>query len=168
MSSSARDAYLASLDSTTELSVRRLAEKSGLPDNDPMWLLLHEVQRSLRETTATANAALSNEPFAQRLSLAISASVTNDERIADALTAAIRTAQDASLHAIRSLESALRDFARRRAAAPFASIAFAFALAITASFAAIWSTYHVAVNYGQDLGYRSGFNDGVTYERSHR
>jgi len=168
MSSTARDAYLASLDSTTELSVRRLAEKSSLPDNDPMWLLLHEVQRSLREATTAANAALSNEPFAQRLSLAISASITADERIVDGLTSAIRSTQDASVRAIRSLESALRDFARRRAAAPFASIAFAFALAITASFAAIWSTYHVAVSYGQDLGYRSGFNDGIIYGRSHR
>jgi len=168
MSTSARDAYLASLDPATELSARRLAEKSGIPDNDPMWLLLHELQRSLREVTSSANAALSNEPFAQRLSVAISASVTSDERITDALTAAIRMTQDASVRAIRSLEDAVRDFARRRAAAPFASIAFAFALAITVSFAAIWSTYHIAVSHGQDLGYRAGFNDGITYERSHR
>jgi hypothetical protein len=168
MSSSSRDAYLASLDPATELTARRLAEKSGIPDNDPLWLLLHELKRSLLEVTSSANAALSNEPFAQRLSAAISASVTNDERVTDALTTAIRTMQDASLRAIRSLEGAVRGFARRHAAAPFASIAFAFALAITVSFAAIWSTYHVAVSYGRDLGYRAGFNDGVTYERSHR
>lgn len=168
MSSSAREAYLASLDPTTELSARRLAEKSGIPDNDPIWLLLHELQRSLRETSSSASAALANEPFAQRLSAAVSASIVADERIVDSLTTTIRTVQDASLRAIRSLEAAIRDFAGRRAAAPFASIAFAFALAITVSFAGVWGTYHVAVSYGQDLGYRTGFNDGINYERSHR
>ena len=168
MSESARDAYLASLDPATELSARRLAEKSGVPDNDPIWLLLHEVHRSLRETTTSANAALANEPFAQRLSATVGASLVGDERIVDALTTSIRTMQDASLRAIRSLETAIRDFARRRAVAPFASIAFAFALAITVSVAGIWSTYHVAVSYGQDLGYRAGFNDGVIYERGHK
>ena len=168
MSASARDLYLASLDPNTELSARRLAERSGLPDNDPIWLLLHEVHRSISDATGSAKAALANEPFAARLSAAVGAAVTGDDRIIDALTGAIRSTQDASLRSIRSLESAIRDFTRKRAAAPFASIAFAFALAITASIAAIWSTYHIAVDYGQDLGYRAGFNAGVTYERSHR
>lgn len=168
MTPSARDIYLASLDPTSELSARRLAERSGIPDNDPMWLLLHEVHRSLHESTTSANAALSSEPFAARLSAAVSAAVTDDQRIADALTTAIRATQDASLHAIRSLESAIRDFARKRAVAPFTSIAFAFALAMTVSVAAIWSAYHIGVGYGQDLGYRSGFNNGISYERSHR
>ena len=168
MSSSARDAYLASLDPDTELSARRIAEKSGIPDNDPMWLLLYELQRSLREATAGANAVLSNEPFAQRLSAAVGARIAGDERIVDALTAAIHTTQDGSMRAIRSLENSIRDFARRRALAPLASLAFALALAIIISFAAIWSTYHIAVSYGHDLGYRSGFDDGITYERSHR
>lgn len=168
MTPSARDIYLTSLNPTSELSARRLAERSGIPDNDPMWLLLHELHRSLHESASSANAALASEPFAARLSAAVSVAVTEDERIADALTTAIRTAENASLHAIRSLESGIRDFARKRAVAPFASIAFAFALAITVSVVAIWSAYHIGAGYGQTIGYRSGFNDGVSYERNHR
>jgi hypothetical protein len=168
MSSSARDVYLTSLDSASELAARRLAEKSGIPDSDPMWLLLREVQRSFRETAINTNEALASEPFAQRLSSTVGASIANDERVLDALTGAIRATQDASLRAIRSLELAIRDFTRRRAAAPFASIAFAVALAMTVTCAAIWTTYYVAIGYGRDLGYRAGFNDGMTYGRSHR
>ncbi len=168
MTQSARDIYLAALDPASELTARRVAERSGIPDNDPLWLLLHDVHRSLHDLTSSANGALSNEPFAARLSAAVSVAVTNDQRVAEALTTAIRTTQEASLRAIRSLESALKDFTRKRAAAPFASITFAFALAITISFIAIWSTYHAGVGYGQDLGYRSGFHDGVIYERSHK
>lgn len=168
MTPSARDIYLASLDPANELTARRLAERSGIPDNDPLWLLLHDIHRSLHELTSSANGALTNEPFAARLSAAVSVAMTDDQRIVHALTTAIQTTQNASLRAIRSLESALKDFARKRAAAPFASIAFAFALAITVSFVAIWSTYHDGVGYGQDLGYRSGFHDGILYERSHK
>lgn len=168
MTPSARDIYLASLNPTSELSARRLAERSGIPDNDPMWLLLHELHRSLHESTSSANAALASEPFAARLSAAVSVAVTEDERIANALTAAIRTAEDASLRAIRSLESGFRDFARKRAVAPFASIAFAFSLAVTVSVVALWSAYEIGAGYGQDTGYRSGFHAGVSYERNHR
>jgi hypothetical protein len=117
---------------------------------------------------SSAKAALSSEPFAARLSAAVGVAVIDDERIASALTTAIRTAEDASLRAIRSLESGVRDFMRKRAAAPFSSIAFAFALAITMSVIATWGAYHIGADYGQDLGYRSGFNDGVSYERKHR
>jgi hypothetical protein len=168
MTPSARDIYLASLDPANELTARRLAESSGIPDNDPLWLLLHDVHHALHEMTSSANGALTNEPFAARLSAAVGAAITDDQRITGALTAAIRTTQDASLRAIRSLESALKDFARKRAVAPFASLAFAFALALTISMVAIWSTYHIGVGYGQDLGYRSGFHDGILYERSHK
>ncbi len=168
MTPSARDIYLASLDPANELTARRLAERSGIPDNDPLWLLLHDIHRSLHELTSSANGALNNEPFAARLAAAVSVAVADDQRIVDALTAAIQTTQDASLRAIRSLDSALKDFARKRAAAPLASVAFAFALAVITSLIAIWSTYHVAVDYGQDLGYKSGFHDGILYERSHK
>ena len=168
MSASARELYLASLDPNVELSTRRMAERSGLPDNDPMWLLLHEVHRSISEASSSAKAALENEPFAARLSAAIGTAMIEDARIIDALTVAIRSTQEASLRSIRFLESTLRDFARKRAAVPFASIAFASALAIIASIAAIWNTYHVAVDYGKYLGYRAGFTAGMSYERSHR
>ncbi|MDE2482036.1 MAG: hypothetical protein KGN02_07590 [bacterium] len=168
MTPSARDIYLASLDPATELTARRLAERSGIPDNDPLWLLLHDVHRSLHDLTSSANGALANEPFAARLSAAVGAAMTDDQRIVDALTTAIQTTQNASLRAIRSLESELKAFARKRAVAPFASIAFAFALAITVSIVTVWSAYHIGVGYGQDLGYRSGFHDGILYERSHK
>ena len=168
MTPSARDIYMASLDSTHELSARRLAERSGIPDNDPMWLLLHELHRSLHESTTSANAALASEPFAARLSVAVGLAISEDVRFANALTVAIRTAEDASLRSIRSLALGIKDFLRKRAVAPFASIAFAFALAITVTVVAIWSAYHLGASYGADAGYRSGFKAGVSYERNHR
>jgi hypothetical protein len=69
------------------------------------------------------------------------------------------------MHAIRSLEVALHDVARRRAAAPLASLMFAFALGLTACCAVIWSAYHAGTDYGYDLGYRAGYNDGFINER---
>lgn len=165
MSRHARDLYLASLDSNVELSARRLAEQSGIPDNDPMWLLLHEMQRAMREAASGANAVLANDAFADRVSSEIGIKVSNDERVLAALTAAIKNTREAALHAIRSLEVALHDVARRRAAAPFASLMFAFALGLTACCAAIWSAYHVGTGYGYDLGYRAGYNYGIINER---
>ena len=168
MNSSARDLYLSSLDPLTELNARRLAERSSIPDDDPMWLMLHELHQVAREVTSGAHAALVNEAFAERLSVAIGASLTSDERIVDALSGAIQSTRDAAQHALRSLEIAIRDFARRRAVAPAASIAFAVALAITSSCAALWTAYHAGLDYGHNIGYQTGFNNGVTYERSHK
>lgn len=165
---SARDLYLESLDSSSELSARRLAERSGIPDNDPIWLLLHELHRSLAEVVGSANAALANDAFATRLSTAVAASIAHDDSVLDQVAAAIRTTQDGSLRALRTLESAVGEFARRQAVAPLSSIAFAVALAIAATAAAIWGTFHVATTYGQDIGYHSGFYDGIRYARSHR
>jgi len=164
---SARDAYLASLDPTSELSARRLAERSGVPDNDPIWLLLHELHRSLAEVIGSANAALADDAFATRLSTAVAASIAHDERIRDQVTTAIRATQDQSLRALRTLESAIGEFARRQALAPLSSVVFAVGLAIAVTCAAICGTFRVATNYGQDIGYRSGFNDGIRYERGH-
>jgi len=79
----------------------------------------------------------------------------NDERVVAALTSAIKNTREAAMHAIRSLEVALHDVARRRAAAPFASLMFAFALGLTACCAVIWSAYHAGTGYGYDLGYRA-------------
>ena len=165
MSRHARELYLASLDSNVELSARRLAEQSGIPDNDPMWLLLHEMQRAMREAAGGVNAVLANDAFADRVSSAIGINVANDERVVAALTAAIKNTREAAMHAIRSLEVALHDVARRRAAAPFASLMFAFTLGLTACCAVIWSAYHAGTDYGYDLGYRAGYNDGFINER---
>jgi len=168
MSRSARDFYLASLDAKGELSARRLAELSHIPDDDPVWMMLHELQRSAREITSDASAALANDAFSQRLSTAIGINVARDERIVTALTAAINGTHEAATGAIRSLEDSLRDVARRRAAAPFASLAFAFAIGLSVCCALLWSAYHAGASYGYDLGYSAGYHDGVLYERNHR
>jgi hypothetical protein len=168
MSDSARDVYLASLDTRSELNARRLAELSHIPDDDPMWLLMHETQRSVREVINGANIALTNEPFAQRLSVAVATSVARDERIATALTAAIERTYEAATRALRSLEVALHDVVRRRAAAPLSSLAFSFTLGLTVCCAAIWSAYHAGSDYGYNLGNRAGYQAGILYERNRR
>lgn len=168
MSGTARDLYLASLDLKTELNARRLAERSRVPDDDPMWLLLHEMHQSARELTRSANAALANESFAERLAPAIASSIAGDQRVITATTSAITGIHDISVRSLRSLESEVREFARKRAFAPMSSLLFAFALALTTGFAAIWSAYNVGSGYGYDLGYRVGYHDGVLNERNHR
>jgi hypothetical protein len=168
MSRSARDLYLASLDAKGELNARRLAELSRIPDDDPVWMMLHELQRSSREITSGANAALANDAFAQRLSAAVAINVARDERVLASLTAAINNTHEAAARAIRSLESALHDVAKRRAAAPFASLAFAFSIGLTVCCAALWSAYQNGTSYGYDLGYRAGYHDGILYERNQK
>lgn len=168
MSRSARDLYLASLDAKGELNARRLAELSRIPDDDPVWMMLHELQRSAREITSGANAALANDAFAQRLATAIGISVAHNEQVVAAVTAAVSNTHEAATRAIRSLEGALRDVARRRAAAPFASLAFAFAIGLTVCCMALWSAYHAGTSYGFDRGYRAGYHDGILYERNRK
>jgi len=164
MTCTARDIYLASLDPKAELSARRLAERSRIPDDDPMWLLLHEMQQSARELTRGANAALTNESFAERLSSAVAVSVANDQRVIAAVADGVTNVHGASVRAIRSLESELRDVARKRAFAPISSLVFAFVLALVIGFAAIWASYSVGAGYGYDAGHR----DGIVYERNHK
>lgn len=166
MTATARDIYLASLDSKAELSARRLAERSRIPDDDPMWLLLHEMQQSMREITRGANAALANELFAQRLTTAVANSVANDDRVVGAIAAGISAIQDSSIRAIRSLESEVRNVARKRAIAPISSLVFALALSIVVGFACIWASYNAGTGYGYDLGYRSGYHDATLSERN--
>ena len=168
MSNSARDLYLASLDGKGELNARRLAEISRIPDDDPVWMMLHELQRSSREITSSANAALANDAFAQRLSADIAINVARDERVITSLTAAINNTHEAAARAIRSLEAALRDVVRRRAAAPLASLVFAFSIGLTVCCAALWSAYHDGTSYGYDLGYRAGYHDAILYERNRK
>jgi hypothetical protein len=168
MTDSARNVYLSSLDARSELNARRLAELSHIPDDDPMWLLMYETQRSVREVINGANIALTNEPFAQRLSVAVATSVARDERIATALTAAIERTYEAATRALRSLEVALHDVVRRRAAAPLSSLAFSFTLGLTVCCAVIWSAYHAGSDYGYNLGYRAGYQAGILYERNRR
>jgi hypothetical protein len=168
MSDSARDLYLSSLDAKSELNARRLAELSRIPDDDPMWLLMHETQRSVREVINGADTVLANEPFAHRLATTVAVSLSRDERLIATLTAAIDHTHAAATKAIRSLETAFQEVVRQRAAAPFASLAFAFALGITVSCAVIWGAYHAGVTYGYDLGYRYGYNDGLKYGRARK
>ena len=168
MTDSARDVYLSSLDAKNELDARRLAELYHIPSDDPMWLLMHETQRSVREVINGANVALTNEPFAQRLSVAVAESIARDERTVAALSTAIERIHDAAMRAIRSLEASLHTVARRRAAAPFASLAFAFALGLTVCCAVIWGAHRVGLDYGYGLGYGAGYRSGILYERSRR
>jgi hypothetical protein len=168
MTGTARDLYLGSLDPNAELNARRLAERSRIPDDDPMWLLLHEMQQSMREVTRGAHAALANELFAQRLTTAVATTVVNDERIIGAVAAGINAIQDSSIRAIRSLESEVRNLTRKRAIAPISSLVFALALSLVVGFASIWASYNVGTGYGYDLGYRSGYHDGILYERNRK
>jgi len=168
VSRSARDIYLSSLDSDAELNARRIAERANIPDDDAMWLMMHGLQQSSREITRGANAALTNEPFAQRLTAAVATSMVNDERIYAAYTSSIASIQDSSVRAIRSLESEVRDFARKRAFAPISSLIFSMAMAFVVGFTAIWATYNVASGYGYDLGYRSGYHYGIIHERERK
>ncbi len=168
MTATARDIYLASLDPKAELNARRLAERSRIPDDDPMWLLLHEMQQSTRELTRGANAALTNDAFAERLSSTVASTITNDKRITTAVADGITGIHDISVRAIRSLESEIRDATRKRAIAPISSLVFALALALIAGFAAMWASYNVGSGYGFDAGYRAGYHDRVLYERTHQ
>lgn len=168
MSGTARDIYLASLDPHTELNARRLAERSRIPDDDPMWLMLHEMQQSAREVTRGANAALSNDAFAGRLASAVASILTKDPRIVGAVTGGVTVIHDASVRAIRSLESEVRSVARKRAFAPLSSLVFAFALALVVGFAAIWASYNVGSGYGYDIGYSAGYHNAVLNERNRK
>lgn len=168
MTATARDIYLASLDSKAELNARRLAERSRIPDDDPMWLLLHEMQQATRELTRGANAALTNDSFAARLSLAVASSITNDQRIIAAVANGITGIHDASVRAIRSLESEVREVARKRAIAPLSSLLFALALALLVGFATLWASYNAGSGYGFDTGYSAGYHDRALYERNHK
>lgn len=114
--------YLASLDAKAELNARRLAERSRIPDDDPTWLLLHEMQQATRELTRGANAALTNDAFAERLSSTIASSIVNDQRIIATVANGITGIHDTSARAIRSLESEVREVARKRAIAPVSSL----------------------------------------------
>lgn len=168
MSHTARDLYLASLDPNAELNARRLAECSRIPDDDPTWLLLHKVQRSARELTRSANAALANDAFAERLASAVASIVANDKRLISAIADGITGVHAVSVRSIRSLESEVRDVARKRAFAPISSLIFAAALALVVGFAAMWASYTAGSGYGHDLGFRSGYQDGILYERNHK
>jgi murein L,D-transpeptidase YcbB/YkuD len=168
MNATARDIYLSSLDPKAELNARRLAERSRVPDDDPMWLLLHEMQQATRELTRGANAALTNDAFAERLSSTVASSITNDQRIIAAVADGIAGIHDVSVRAIRSLESEVRDVARKSAIAPISSLVFALALALIAGFAAMSASYNVGSGYGFDAGYHVGYHDRVLYERIHK
>jgi hypothetical protein len=187
---SARNLYLASLSPEDELVARRLAEISGIPENDPTWLLLSEVRRACQEaarctmalTQATSEAASrialagtrsttsieNDEALALRIATAAGDRLSQNAQVADVIATAVRHIEGDAIRAMRTVETGIRDFMRRRAAAPAASLIFAFALGLASCSVAIWQTYHVGLAYGQELGYRAGFNDGRIYDRNHR
>ena len=185
----ARDLYLASLSPEEELAARRVAEKSGIPDNDPTWLLLSEVRSACREATRCTNelkgavadaasriecagthdarTALDDEALTAGIASTAGAKLAENEQIVGAIASGIRRVENDASRAMRTLEGSIRDFMRRRVSAPAASLVFAFALGIASACLSIWGTYHIAVGYGEGLGYRAGFNDGRVYERNH-
>lgn len=168
MTGKARDLYLGSLDPKAELNARRLAERSRIPDDDPMWLLLHEMQQATRELTHGAHVAITNDAFADRLSSAVASAVCSDQRVIGAVADGVADIHNASVRAIRSLESDLRDFAQKRTMAPISSLVFAIALALIAGFAAMWASYNTGYGHGLDAGYRAGYHDGILHERNAR
>ncbi len=182
----ARELYLASLSPDEELAARRAAERAGIPDNDPTWLLLLEVRRATRETnrctealkqvvsdavtrigrTVTDSSTLSDAVSIQ-FANAAGARLAENDRLVNAVAAAVRGVEANATRAMHVLETSIRDFMRRRVVAPAASVLFAFSLGAVSAYLSIWGTYHVAIGYGQDLGYRAGFHDARVYDRSH-
>ena len=168
MNHSPRDLYLNSLDPSTELNARRIAERSRIPDDDPMWLMLHEMHQSVRELTTGSSNALANDAFSERLANSVATSVLGNERIVSAIAVGIASVHDTSIAAIRTLERDAHQVARRRSLAPVSSLIFAMSLTLVAGFAAIWSSYTIGSGYGYDLGYRAGYHDGMLYERNRK
>jgi hypothetical protein len=186
----AREQYLASLSSAEELSTRRAAEISGVPSDDPMWLLMLEVRRAcndMNESISLLRQAASDA--AQRIERAASsdgkppaledshithiastagASVAKNPQVTLAVASAIRQIESDASRALRCAETSIRELTRRRSATPFASLMFAFALGVTSCCAAVWGGYHIGFAYGQDLGYRAGFHYARIYDRSHQ
>jgi hypothetical protein len=183
----AREVYLASLAPEDELTARRAAEKAGIPEDDPTWLLLSEVRRAAQETNrCTADLTLAVAEAVSRIELAsedrhplvsddalsriantAGTKLADNDRVAEAVAGGVRRVEHDAIRAMRTLETSIRDFMRRRAAAPAASMIFAFSLGVVSSGLSIWGTYHVAIGYGQDFGYRAGFHDARIYDRSH-
>lgn len=184
----ARELYFASLAPEDELAARRAAEKTGIPENDPTWLLLSEVRRASQEANrctadlklavsdavsrieragANAHPPASDDALASRIANTAGSELAQSDRVAEAVASGIRRVEHDAIRAMRTLETSIRDFMRRRAAAPAASMIFAFSLGVVSGCLSIWGTYHVAIGYGQDLGYRVGFHDARLYDRSH-
>ncbi len=150
-----REAYLASLPSTDELATRRAADKSGIPDDDPMWLLLAEVRRAcsaanqctLALQQAVSDAAQRIERVASRdarspafdnayithIAGATGASIAKDAQVTNAVASAIRQIEADATRALRTTETSIRELMRRRSATPIASLTFAFALGVTSA-----------------------------------
>lgn len=184
-----RDAYLAALSSNDELAARRVAEKAGVPDDDPMWLLLLEVERAcsvVNECTLAVKAIASDaarriEQAASRvgaptfgdadvthIAAAAGKAIASDAQVANAVASAIREVEADAVRALRTTEMTIRELMRRRSATPLASLIFAFALGLTSCCAAVWGSYHTGVVHGQELGYRAAFNDARLYDRTHQ
>lgn len=182
----ARELYLASLSGDDELAARRTAERAGIPDDDPIWLLLLEVRRATYETNrctaalkqvvsdaakrieqSGSNTSALNDAAVVQFANAAGTKVAQDDRVVHAVAGAVRTIEADAVRTIHSLESSIRDFVRQRIATPTASLLFAFLLGIASACLTIWGTYHVAVGYGEDIGYRGGFHDARIYDRSH-
>jgi hypothetical protein len=187
---SARDVYLTSLSPEDELVARRVAEKSGIPENDPTWLLLTEVQRACREATrctdglasAAKEAVVRIERVSQLnvtepsridvvgacIAQAVGMQLADDARLHEAITSSIHRVEVDAVRVVRVLEAAVRELIARRSAIPVASILFAFCLGLAAATFGIWQSYRVALGYGEDIGYSAGFARAQAYDRSRR
>lgn len=184
-SATPRERYFASLAPEEELTARRSAERTGIPDDDPTWLLLSEVRRAsweanrctgeLKQTASDAAARIERasctpslvdtDAVMARVASAAGAHLAADDRIRDAIAGALEHLEAGAMRAIQALETATRDFARSRAAAPMASLVFAFALGAATCCITIWETYHVAYDYGDRVGYRDGFHNAHVYDQ---
>jgi hypothetical protein len=186
----ARDLYLATLSPEDELIARRVAEKSGIPGNDPTWLLLTEVQRACREATrctdgltSAAKEAVARIERAGQIDIgepnkieglgvgiahAVGSRLADNEQLLKAISDGVRHVEIDAIRVIRSLETATRDLIARRSSVPIASILFAFCLGLAAATFGIWQAYRVALGYGQDIGYSAGFARAQADDRSHR
>jgi hypothetical protein len=137
----ARDLYLSSLSPDDELAARRAAERTGIPDDDPTWLLLLEVQRAAYETnrgtaalkqvvsdaatrieqSSTGTLALNDAAISQ-FANAAGLKLAEDDRVIGTLSAAIQNVETSATRSLHALETSIRDFMRRRVVAPAAGI----------------------------------------------
>lgn len=182
---SAKDRYLRALPASDELVARRIAEQSGIPSDDPTWLLLTEVQRATREASActdslrsATDAAVTRieraatdglaggttaHDFAAQIILAASPELAKNEQLQSTLFAAIRHIESDAVRALRAVETGVRDLLARRTFIPLASTMLALCVGVIATTFAVWQAYQVGTRAGEIAGYRAGYAYAVSH-----
>lgn len=180
----AREVYFSSLPAADELAARRSAENSGIPPDDPTWLLLLEIQRSARTAelrthaleeavadaaarieSATRSGALgsvSDSAAFERIAIEIGNGAARNDRIAEAVANAVGVVQAGAVSSLRELESRIRDFVQKRSRAPISSVVFAVLFGIVIGLGAIWAISRIAFSYGEAVGYGIGYRSECT------